>query len=283
MFCCADPFASACRDLKPSNVFVCHEPHGINFKIGDFGLSKLIRTTFPDSPQGSAQRVVFEEYDERGGHFVVQPSEAALVDAPLISKDRHFPVREPLTAGVGTASYAAPEQATSKVYGSSADIFSLGLILLELICSFSTEHERLQVFGDCRHKRKVPDEVAQFPLAARTILSCTEPDPAKRPTALELSTLNFRHETTEAPTSRDAQVETLTQQLAAKELEVEHYKLQLQDRQRTIESLERELRRLTNGSPASIFTYPKPLVARAPNTEPCTLEVSSSSSSDEDR
>jgi serine/threonine protein kinase len=283
MFCCADPFASPCRDLKPSNVFVCHDPHGINFKIGDFGLSKLIRSTFQDSPQGSAQRVVFEAYDEKGGHFVVQPSEVALVDAPLISKDRRFHIREPLTAGVGTASYAAPEQATSKVYGSSADIFSLGLILLELMCSFSTEHERLQVFGDCRHKRKVPDEVAHFPLAARMILSCTEPDPAKRPTALELSMLNFRLETTEAPTSRDAQVEILKQQLAAKELEIEHYKLQLQDRQRTIESLERELRRLTNGSPASIFTYPKPLVAHAPNTESCTLEVSSSSSSDEDR
>jgi serine/threonine protein kinase len=275
--------------LKPSNVFVCHEPHGINFKIGDFGLSKLIRSTFQHSsaghhaPLASAQGVVFEEYDDGGARFVPQPSEPALVDAPSNCKQRHLPVREPLTAGVGTASYAAPEQATSKAYGSSADIFSLGLILLELLCCFSTEHERLLVFGDCRHRRNLPDEVAQFPIAASAILSCTEPDPAKRPTALELSMLSFRHETTEAPSSRDTQVEALVHQLAEKEQEVEHYKLQLQVRQRTIESLEREIQRLTSGSPASIFTYPKPQVTNAPQNEQCTLEVSSSSSSDEDR
>jgi serine/threonine protein kinase len=275
--------------LKPSNVFVCQEQHGINFKIGDFGLSKLIRSTFQHSSEGqyaqqASAQIVFEEYDEGGGRFVVQPAEASLFDAPSNSKQRHLPVREPLTAGVGTASYAAPEQATSKEYGSSADIFSLGLILLELLCCFSTEHERLQVFGDCRHRRKVPDEVAQFPIAARTILSCTEPDPEKRPTALELSVLNFRHENTEAPISRDAQVEALVHQLAEKEREVEHYKLQLQERQRTIESLERELQRLEGASPASIFTYPKPQVTNAPHSEQCTLEVSSSStsSSDED-
>ena len=228
---------------------------------------------------------MFEEYDEGGGRFVVQPSEASLFDSPSNCKKRHLPVREPLTAGVGTASYAAPEQATSKEYGSSADIFSLGLILLELLCCFSTEHERLQVFGDCRHRRKLPDEFTQqFPIAARTILSCTEPDPEKRPTALELSVLNLLRETAEPPSSRDAQVEALVHQLAEKEREVEHYKLQLQERQRTIESLERELQRLTSGSPASIFTYPKPQVTNAPHSEQCTLEASSSStsSSDED-
>lgn len=209
---------------------------------------------------------------------MVQRTDPELVDAPSDCKQRDIPVGEPLTAGVGTASYAAPEQATSKAYGSSADIFSLGLILLELLCCFSTEHERLHVFGDCRHRRKVPDEVAQFPIAARTILSCTEPDPTKRPTALELSMLNLRHETAEAPSSRDAQYEALVQQLAAKEREVEHYKLQLQERQRTIESLERELQRKTSGSPASIFTYPKPQATNATHSE---QEVSSSSSSDE--
>ena len=70
-------------------------------------------------------------------------------------------VREPLTAGVGTASYAAPEQVASQRYGAEADVFSMGLILLELLCSFGTEHERFHTFADCRHKRKLPGKLEE--------------------------------------------------------------------------------------------------------------------------
>ena len=42
-------------------------------------------------------------------------------------------------AGVGTASYSAPEQlGASGRYGMAVDIFPLGLILMELCCTFAT-------------------------------------------------------------------------------------------------------------------------------------------------
>ncbi|EEC42765.1 predicted protein, partial [Phaeodactylum tricornutum CCAP 1055/1] len=74
------------RDLKPANVFASQDEK-VQFKIGDFGLSKMIESTCGNDTW-----------------------------------------RDPLTAGVGTASYAAPEQVSSGSYGKEADIFSLGLI-----------------------------------------------------------------------------------------------------------------------------------------------------------
>ena len=91
-----------------------------------------------------------------------------------------------LTAGVGTATYAAPEQVRSKIYDTSVDIFSLGLILLELVSCFETDHERLHNLQQCRYKR-VPEWItSKYPDIARTILLCTKPKAHERPTAKDL-------------------------------------------------------------------------------------------------
>ena len=91
-----------------------------------------------------------------------------------------------LTAGVGTATYAAPEQVRSKIYDTSVDIFSLGLILLELVSCFETDHERLHNLQQCRYKC-VPEWItSKYPDIARTILLCTNPNAHERPTAKDL-------------------------------------------------------------------------------------------------
>ena len=95
--------------------------------IGDFGLSKRMR---------DANRVD------------IDPQTNAIILPLGLNDDNH-------TAGVGTASYASPEQITSKTYGTAADIFSLGLITLELFSNFTSEHERAKAFHDCRHNREV--------------------------------------------------------------------------------------------------------------------------------
>lgn len=155
---------------------------------------------------------------------------------------------DPLTAGVGTASYAAPEQVTSRTYGTEADIFSLGLILLELLCSFSTEHERMQTFHDCRQRRRLPDGFDDFPLVTQTILACTDPDAKKRPTASELANLRLVSEENGLDYT-GVDVQQLLRQLSDKDKELEAYKRKLEDKQHTIDALQREVHRLKNGSP----------------------------------
>jgi hypothetical protein len=73
------------------------------------------------------------------------------------------------------------------VYGSSADIFSLGVVLLELLSKHQTGMERAREFDQLRQKHVLPSEVvASFPKLAELCWSMTYADPAKRPSAAKL-------------------------------------------------------------------------------------------------
>ena len=91
------------------------------------------------------------------------------------------------TAGVGTASYAAPEQITENDYGPEVDIFALGIILLELFSNFTSEHERSKAFYKLRHGRELePWMHRTYPEVTALVLACTEPDRRQRPTATDI-------------------------------------------------------------------------------------------------
>jgi serine/threonine protein kinase len=155
------------RDLKPSNVFW----NGTMFQIGDFGLSKKKKQQEKRSPTN-------RQHHRLNTDSLLPP----------------LPVGD-FTAGVGTASYASPEQITGCHYGTEADMFSLGLILLELCCNFTTAHERLLSFQSLRQKRIVPHELQHCHSAiASVILQCTERDPKLRPTAAELKDVSLYEE-----------------------------------------------------------------------------------------
>uniref|UniRef100_H3CYY3 Eukaryotic translation initiation factor 2-alpha kinase 3 n=1 Tax=Tetraodon nigroviridis TaxID=99883 RepID=H3CYY3_TETNG len=105
------------RDLKPSNIFFTMDDV---VKVGDFGL-----VTAMD-----------QEEDDDG------PS--ALTPAPLLT--RH-------TGQVGTKLYMSPEQLSGNSYSHKVDIYSLGLILFELLCPFRTQMERVRTLTEVRALR----------------------------------------------------------------------------------------------------------------------------------
>ena len=142
---------------------------------------------------------------------------------------------DPLTAGIGTASYAAPEQLESKTYGPEADVFSMGLILLELLCSFGTEHERIRTFHDCRRRQVLPSWLTtNYPEVASVILRCTHPYPAKRPSA---SDLMASHVLTEQ--------DVLRRQLQTKEVELEKQRCVIAEKDRVIEALRKQVKSMS--------------------------------------
>jgi eukaryotic translation initiation factor 2-alpha kinase 1 len=256
------------RDLKPSNVFASAD--GLNFKIGDFGLSKLIQYTSSPKSSSSSSANKFSHAQQRIRlQHLLRPdcsNEPRTTTAEKRRVDSSFEGRweDPhMTAGVGTASYAAPEQVVTQTYGTSADIFSLGLILLELVCCFSTEHERLQTFYDCRHRRTLPAELDSLPVLSRMILACTESKASTRPTATELQLVNLRGETQHSQDktqTMDLQpgdtlvvdVDDLTaklkqslaekeRELAEKEQRLHEYRLELDRKDQIISQLRRQV------------------------------------------
>jgi len=266
------------RDLKPMNVFRSLE-HAEVFLIGDFGLSKLIhsathhqKTNHKDQPVSS------------GGADGVQ----ALIIHPPVGHPSNDGWQDPLTAGVGTASYAAPEQVTTRTYGKAADIFSLGLMLLEMLCCFSTEHERIQTFNDCRNRRDVPTWITEeYPAAGKTILACTNPIHDKRPTAEELLKVDLLLKPVEEEIDPPILVRTdgdldygrlheLDQELQRKNALLLAYERQLEEKDRTIKELRQEV---VNLKQLQAENFPKTQVT-SETFDAAEVASSSSSSSD---
>jgi serine/threonine protein kinase len=67
------------------------------------------------------------------------------------------------SANIGTPFYIAPEQ-TSYCYDHKVDLYSLGIILLELHVKFDTMHEKIGLFREIRKHHTLPEKfMATYP------------------------------------------------------------------------------------------------------------------------
>ncbi|KAG7260538.1 hypothetical protein CRUP_024730 [Coryphaenoides rupestris] len=90
------------------------------------------------------------------------------------------------TTGVGTFVYAAPEQLDGSYYDSQSDMYSVGVLALELFQPFGTEMERAETLKELREGR-VPDSFCRrWPVLGRYVTQLTSREPAARPTARQL-------------------------------------------------------------------------------------------------
>ncbi|XP_024898877.1 eukaryotic translation initiation factor 2-alpha kinase 1 isoform X3 [Pteropus alecto] len=137
------------RDLKPRNIFL-HGPDQ-QVKIGDFGLActDIIQTNIG--------------WTNRNG--------------------KRTPTH---TSRVGTCLYASPEQLEGSEYDAKSDMYSLGVILLELFQPFGTEMERAQVLTGVR-TGQIPESLSKrCPVQAKYIQQLTRKNASQRPSALQL-------------------------------------------------------------------------------------------------
>ncbi|KAL3655085.1 putative serine/threonine protein kinase ireh1 [Castilleja foliolosa] len=111
------------RDLKPDNLLIAHDGH---IKLTDFGLSRvgLINSTDLSGPAVS-------------GTFLMDE------DEPTLSPSEHQEERHQKRSAVGTPDYLAPEILLGTGHGFTADWWSVGVILFEIIVGippFNAEH-----------------------------------------------------------------------------------------------------------------------------------------------
>ncbi|KAL9255188.1 putative serine/threonine protein kinase IREH1 [Drosera capensis] len=112
------------RDLKPDNLLIAHDGH---IKLTDFGLSKVGLINSTDDLSGPAVSVS-SFYEEGGQRF---------------SASEHQQERRKKRSAVGTPDYLAPEILLGMGHGATADWWSVGVILFELIVGippFNAEH-----------------------------------------------------------------------------------------------------------------------------------------------
>ncbi|RDX66265.1 putative serine/threonine protein kinase IREH1, partial [Mucuna pruriens] len=126
------------RDLKPDNLLIAHDGH---IKLTDFGLSKvgLINST-----------------DDLSGPAVIGTSLLG-EDEPQLSTSEHQIEQRKKRSAVGTPDYLAPEILLGTGHGYTADWWSVGIILFELLVGippFNAEHP--QTIFDNILNRKIP-------------------------------------------------------------------------------------------------------------------------------
>ncbi|CAG0921203.1 unnamed protein product [Notodromas monacha] len=151
------------RDLKPSNIFIA--PNGY-LKVGDFGLVTAVS-------EDVDERMFSRGYDEidSAGDAVALPQS----------------LRRSYTDQVGTKLYMSPEQIANQPYDRSVDVYSLGLILFELLYPLSTRMERQKVISELKDHLAFPT-VFDDELRDERDLLCKmlSHDPETRPSAAEV-------------------------------------------------------------------------------------------------
>lgn len=203
------------RDLKPRNIFL--QGTELSVKIGDFGLAK-------DDVMNS----LTEEH-----YAILTPSADSHVEFDFQQSDH--------TSGVGTSTYAAPEQLRGSMYDNKCDIYSLGILLYEEFSQFHTEMERLQCLDGLR-KGEIPEEFQkQWPTQTNAILKMTSEIPIERPSAKELLQSDLF-------LSKYQLIASLQKKLSDQEKEITKWRRLLEEKEHDMEKMKVELKYLTNQS-----------------------------------
>ena len=152
------------RDLKPGNIFIDNDN---DIKLGDFGLVSV------------HSNVREEKNNFWSGSFFKNNNNMKYVNYG----------GELITMGIGTRFYCSPEQEKSKNYDNKTDIYSLGIIIFEMLYKFDSLMERDIILTKVNQKGIFPSDLDEVcgKNVANLIRKCTiRNEPEKRPSIKEI-------------------------------------------------------------------------------------------------
>jgi len=95
---------------------------------------------------------------------------------------------EDKTIGVGTYLYASPEQLSNTIYDTKADLYSVGVILFELLHPFNTQMERVCYLTQLKEGHIPVHTTINYPCESKMIELLLNKNPSQRPSAEEIVT-----------------------------------------------------------------------------------------------
>ncbi len=162
------------RDIKPQNIFISKDN---KIKIGDFGLS----TSFVDKKYSSKNLNLTRKNSDSNKDLINFDS------IKNINKNNYFNDDSTInqtffhTKNIGTLLYSPPEQLNNNYYDFKVDIFSLGLVLYEIINPFKTHMEKNLRFSDLKKGKICGNLLNNQEVLENLILEMCNIDPNKRP------------------------------------------------------------------------------------------------------
>ncbi|XP_054167249.1 eukaryotic translation initiation factor 2-alpha kinase-like [Oppia nitens] len=145
------------RDLKPSNIFFSMDG---NIKIGDFG---LVTATAADEEIHTP-----DVSSDDSNCFILNRSSSSHTNC------------------VGTQLYMSPEQIRNQPYSHKVDIFSMGIILFELLVPFNTEMERTITLNNARKQIFPKDFIQKYKSECNLLTKLLDHNPDERPSTAEI-------------------------------------------------------------------------------------------------
>eukprot|EP01018_Ginkgo_biloba_P004341 Gb_02506 [translate_table: standard] len=102
--------------------------------------------------------------------------------------------------------YTSPEELNDGTCTFASDIYSLGVLLFELFCTFASWDEQMRVMSDLRHRILPPRFLSEHPKEAGFCLWLLHPEPSSRPKAREVVQSELLKEDLDAFGERQAAV-----------------------------------------------------------------------------
>jgi len=196
------------RDLKPANLLI--DVYG-EIKLTDFGLSRYL------------------------------PQQQESIEYIPDNFEMTNPSKKKNSVLYGTYLYTSPEMYNNSKYDFQTDIYSLGIIFVELWCPFQTEMERIAVLENLRQHEILPKQFDSLPMQSEFVRHLLHRNPHSRPKAADLLRNLPTHSCSFCQTAQEIEINQLKTERREREALIQAQQIEIMKLQHQVEALKAQL------------------------------------------